>query len=113
MTAAEYIALYPNVLYGVHRDHVFAILLIPRGPERTQEHVVISYADRDSASDEFRTLRKLNEAQWKENFEEDLQVVEGMQLGRHAPGFDGGKFSPVMDTPSHAFHAWVAERLTA
>ena len=65
LTAAEYIALYPNVLYGVHRDHVFAILLIPQGPERTQEHVVISYADRDSASDEFRTLRKLNEAQWK------------------------------------------------
>jgi choline monooxygenase len=29
---AEYIALYPNVLLGVHRDHAFAIVLEPRGP---------------------------------------------------------------------------------
>jgi len=28
-TAAEYIALYPNVLLGVHRDHAFAIILDP------------------------------------------------------------------------------------
>ena len=28
-TAAEYIALFPNVLLGVHRDHYFAIILTP------------------------------------------------------------------------------------
>jgi hypothetical protein len=27
--------------------------------------------------------------------------------GRAAPGFDGGKFSPVMDAPTHCFHDWV------
>ncbi len=38
-TAAEYITVYPNVLLGVHRDHTFAILLIPQGTERTVEHI--------------------------------------------------------------------------
>ncbi len=41
---AEYLALYPNVLLGQHRDHAFAIVLEPRGAERTLEHVAIHYA---------------------------------------------------------------------
>ena len=110
-TAAEYIALYPNVLYGVHRDHVYAILLCPMGPARTLERVSIRYAQEASLGTEFDDLRRENEAQWREIFEEDIGVVEGMQRGRHASGFDGGKFSPVMDPPTHEFHRWVAGRM--
>ena len=40
-------------------------------------------------------------------------VVEGMQKGRSAPGFDGGRFSPAMDGPTHAFHRWVATGMRA
>ena len=29
--AAEYCAFFPNVLYGVHKDHAFAIVLVPTG----------------------------------------------------------------------------------
>ncbi|MEO1470108.1 MAG: aromatic ring-hydroxylating dioxygenase subunit alpha, partial [Pseudomonadota bacterium] len=43
--AAEYIALYPNVLMGVHKDHAFAIVLEPAGVGRTREHVAILYPD--------------------------------------------------------------------
>jgi phenylpropionate dioxygenase-like ring-hydroxylating dioxygenase large terminal subunit len=106
-TAAEYITAYPNVLLGVHRDHAFAIILVPHGPERTVEHVHIFYA----APQTDHTLRSRNTAQWKEVFEEDIFVVEGMQRGRHALGFDGGRFSPAMDGPTHMFHDWVAQQL--
>ena len=109
--AAEYIALYPNVLFGVHRDHVYAILLCPMGPGRTLERMSIRYAREESLGSEFDALRRENEAQWKDIFREDIGVVEGMQKGRHASGFDGGKFSPVMDTPTHAFHRWAAGRM--
>ena len=27
--------------------------------------------------------------------------------------FDGGKFSPVMDGPTHLFHEWVADKMTS
>lgn len=106
-TAAEYLAVYPNVLLGVHRDHAFAIILHPEGPARTLEKVHLYYATPDLDPE----LRDANAALWKGVFEEDIFVVEGMQAGRHAPHFDGGKFSPAMDPPTHCFHDWVASRV--
>ena len=95
----------------MHRDHVFAIRLEPLGPDRVREHVALLYADAEALSPRFAALRARNAAQWRGVFEEDVFVVEGMQRGRGAPGFDGGVFSPVMDGPTHAFHRWVARRL--
>ncbi|MDF1727858.1 MAG: aromatic ring-hydroxylating dioxygenase subunit alpha [Sulfitobacter sp.] len=106
-TAAEYITAFPNVLMGVHRDHTFTILLIPDGTERTTERVNLYYASETTDPD----LRARNSEQWKAVFAEDIFVVEGMQRGRHAPHFDGGRFSPAMDGPTHLFHDWVASQL--
>ncbi len=108
-TGAEYVAAYPNVLLGVHRDHAFAILLVPQGHGRTREHVHLYYA----AANVPRTPREANARLWRQVFEEDVFVVEGMQRGRAATGFDGGRFSPAMDGPTHRFHAWAASRLLA
>jgi len=110
-TAAEYIAFYPNVLFGVHRDHSFAILLEPVAIDRTVEHVEIYYHAQEALDADHAGLRARNSALWETVFKEDIFVVEGMQRGRHASGFDGGKFSPVMDSPTHMFHRWVASRL--
>jgi phenylpropionate dioxygenase-like ring-hydroxylating dioxygenase large terminal subunit len=102
--AAEYIALYPNVLFGVHRDHAYAIILVPEGMDKTVEHIHLYYAKPDTS----QALRDKNAELWKGVFVEDVFVVEGMQRGRHADGFDGGRFSPAMDGPTHLFHDWVA-----
>ena len=106
-TAAEYIAVYPNVLLGVHRDHAFVIILIPDGPEKTYEHIHLFYSKENTPEQ----LRLQNMKQWKLVFEEDVPVVEGMQRGRHAVNFDGGRFSPAMDNPTHCFHCWVASEV--
>ncbi|MEM6481518.1 MAG: aromatic ring-hydroxylating dioxygenase subunit alpha [Pseudomonadota bacterium] len=106
---AEYIAVYPNVLLGVHRDHAFAIVLEPQSTNKTVEHIHLYYATPHTNAD----LRKTNTKMWKTVFEEDIFVVEGMQRGRHADLFDGGRFSPVMDSPTHCFHAWVAGQVEA
>lgn len=106
-TAAEYIALYPNVLLGVHRDHAFAIILEPVAHNRTREHVHLYYATPKTDP----ALRAKNAKLWKDVFIEDIFVVEGMQKGRAAAGFDGGRFAPAMDGPTHMFHQWVAQRL--
>lgn len=108
---AEYIALYPNVLLGVHRDHVFAIMLQPIDHENTIEHVEIYYAKPGAQQEGMRELREENTALWKSVFKEDIFVVEGMQKGRYGPNFDGGKFSPAMDEPTHTFHHWVASQM--
>lgn len=108
-TGAEYVALYPNVLLGAQRDHTFAIILEPVSHGQTREHVHLYYSETRTDS----ALRVTNAAQWKQVFEEDIFVVEGMQRGRAAPHFDGGRFSPAMDAPTHCFHDWVAARLLA
>ena len=106
---AEYIAVYPNVLLGAQRDHAFAIVLEPVDIENTVEHIHLYYATPKTDD----TLRATNTQMWKTVFEEDIFVVEGMQKGRHAVGFDGGRFSPAMDGPTHCFHEWVAGRIEA
>lgn len=108
---AEYIAVYPNVLLGVHRDHFFAIILQPMAVDRTIEHVELYYTSERATSSDFDGLRDANAKQWKSVFEEDVFVVEGMQRGRHGALFDGGRFSPVMDSPTHTFHHWIASQI--
>ena len=107
-TAAEYLSVYPNVLLGVHRDHAFAIVLVPKGPEETEENIHLYYATPETDAE----LRAKNTEQWKVVFEEDIFVVEGMQRGRHGVNFDGGRFSPAMDGPTHCFHDWVAGKVS-
>jgi len=106
-TGAEYVAVYPNVLLGAQRDHCFVIVLQPNTQTTTTEHIHLYYSTKET--DE--PLRAKNAALWKVVFEEDIFVVEGMQKGRNAPYFDGGRFSPVMDGPTHCFHEWVAGKI--
>ncbi|MEM1046983.1 MAG: aromatic ring-hydroxylating dioxygenase subunit alpha [Pseudomonadota bacterium] len=111
-TAAEYLAFYPNVLFGVHRDHAFAILLEPVAIDRTIEHIALYYTAEGATAPDLAEMRRANAQQWRTVFEEDVGVVEGMQRGRHGPLFDGGVFSPVMDGPTRLFHEWVAAQIT-
>ncbi|MSU88585.1 Rieske 2Fe-2S domain-containing protein [Rhodobacteraceae bacterium 2CG4] len=110
---AEYLAVYPNVLLGVQRDHAFAIVLQPIDTGHTVEHVELYYAVPERDSPRHDGLRGANARLWRTVFEEDLFVVEGMQRGRHGALFDGGRFSPAMDGPTHNFHKWVAAQVEA
>jgi phenylpropionate dioxygenase-like ring-hydroxylating dioxygenase large terminal subunit len=109
--AAEYVTLFPNVLLGVHRDHTYAMILMPQGPEETFERAALFYASDEIIDDQWSEMVKKNSGLWRTIFSEDIDVVEGMQKGRHGIKFDGGKFSPVMDVPTHIFHKWVATRM--
>lgn len=109
---AEYIAVYPNVLMGIHRDHFFAIVLEPVDTNHTVEHIELYYPNDATSSIEFDGMRSANATLWKTVFEEDIFVIEGMQKGRKGDFFDGGKFSPVMDGPTHNFHYWIATQIT-
>ncbi len=113
-TGSEYIALFPNLLLGIHKDHYYGIILMPEGVGQTRERVQIYYFDTETAQGEsMAELRRNNAAMWHQVFCEDIFVVEGMQQGRQSPAFDGGVFTPVMDPPTHDFHRWIADRLLA
>ncbi len=106
---AEYIALFPNVMLGIHKDHYYAYWLEPVDHKYTIEHMEIYYVGEKAAnSKKFKSIRKQNHKLWKGVQSEDLDIIEGMQEGRNSPSYNGGNFSPVMDNPTHHFHKWVA-----
>ena len=109
--ASEYIALYPNVLLGTHRDHFFSIIIEPIATNKTVEHVSLYYAKKPEEMPELKPLIDSNALFWKTVFSEDIGVVEGMQRGRKGIMFDGGKFSPTMDSATHCFHRWIANHI--
>ena len=109
--ASEYIAVFPNIMFGVHCDHVFAVRLEPLGPERTLEHFEIYYVGEEPLGTDYDGVRKEVAANWREVFAEDVGVVEEMQLGRASPAFEGGVFTPVHEPPTHCFHRWMARSL--
>lgn len=110
---AEYPMLFPNIMMGFQNDHTYGFIVVPESHGQSTERVQIFYTSQEVAGEEWREMREQNAAQWKEVFAEDIFVVEGMQKGRHASGFDGGKFSPVMDNPTHDYHAWIARQMEA
>ncbi|MHC8510080.1 MAG: aromatic ring-hydroxylating oxygenase subunit alpha [Rhodospirillales bacterium] len=109
---AEYLALYPNVLLAAQNDHAYAFVIEAHGRQKTVERVRIFYASEDMTGPAYAAMRDANRKLWDSVFLEDVGVVEGMQRGRASPAFDGGKFAPVMDAPTHWFHRWTAEQLT-
>ena len=110
---SEYVSLYPNVMLGIHIDHFYAFWLEPISNNQTKEHFELYYVgDESASSDEFKDMREKNFAFWQEVMNEDVTAIEGMQNGRNSPAYNGGNFSPVMDTPTLMFHKWVANNLT-
>jgi len=106
---AEYVALFPNVMLGIHKDHYYAYWLEPVDHKYTIEHMEIYYVGEKAAnSKKFKSIRKQNHKLWKGVQSEDVDIIEGMQEGRNSPSYNGGNFSPVMDNPTHHFHKWVA-----
>ena len=112
MHIAEYVALFPNVMLGIHKDHFYAYWLEPIDHKCTKEHMEIYYVGEKAAnSKKYKSLRKQNFKLWKEIQTEDLNIIEGMQEGRNSPSYNGGNFSPIMDNPTHHFHKWVVNNL--
>ena len=107
---AEYVALFPTALFGVHADHCFVGTIMPMSPGRTVEHVDLYYFDDEALGEGCAELRQANTALWKGIFLEDRFVVEGMQRGRASPAFRGGVLSPALEHTTHSFYRWAGKR---
>ena len=109
---SEYIALFPNVMLGLHIDYFYVFWLEPLSMNKTREHMEMYYIGNESANgEELKELRKENSKFWQNVMLEDVKAIEGMQDGRNSPVYNGGNFSPIMDQPTHQFHKWIANNL--
>jgi len=108
---AEYLAVLPNFWLGRQIDHFYVVILEAPAPDRVVETMHLYYLDDAATDPAYEALRQRNKELWTQVFLEDVGVVEGMQRGRRSPAFDGGAFSPAMDTPTLHFHRLVAGAL--
>ncbi|HJN84187.1 MAG TPA: SRPBCC family protein [Candidatus Pelagibacter bacterium] len=100
-------------MLGIHKDHYYAYWLEPINHAYTLEHMEVYYVGDEAAySGKYKEIREENCKLWLGVQSEDMNIIEGMQAGRNSPSYNGGNFSPVMDTPTHNFHKWVATNLT-
>ena len=70
-------ALFPNVLLGVHRDHYFAIILTPDGPDKTIEQIELYYTAPQATTAEFDDMRATNSAMWRAVLPRIFMLLKG------------------------------------
>ncbi|WP_420405126.1 aromatic ring-hydroxylating oxygenase subunit alpha [Nisaea sp.] len=107
----EYPVVFPNLMLGVQRDHLFGIIVRADGPGRTIEDLHIYFAEETALGAEYAEIRDQLLEGWVEVFTEDIDVVERMQLGRRSGAFHGGVLTPYHDGPTRRFMALVERSL--
>ena len=74
---SEYIALFPNVMIGLHIDHFYVFWLEPISVNETKEHLSMYYVGEESANGkEFENMRKENSRFWKDVMSEDIKLLK-------------------------------------
>lgn len=106
----EYPLVFPNLLVGIQRDHLFGIIIEPRGHARTIERLHVYPVDDGTPETPERT-QALDEIMtgWDAIFLEDIGIVERMQTGRSADAFDGGVLTQFHDRCTARFMDLVAD----
>ena len=112
-TRAEYPSLMPNMLMGVHADHISVFGLYPLGPDRCLERIYFFYAGDAARSAEMAEYRLVIETNFESINAEDIGVVEAMQRGRSSPGYVDARFSPFQEACVHSFEKRIANAVGA
>ena len=110
---AEYPSLMPNLLLGVHADHINVWGPYPVGPDRVLERVHFFYAGDAAMAPEMAPARGVVEANLHSINLEDVGVVEAMQRGRSSPGYVDARFSPYHEACIHSFEKRIANAVGA
>ena len=110
-TKAEYVELFPNVMIGVHYNHVYAFIIQPITVDHTVERFEFFFVGDDAMTPELAPAR----AQMIDLINlvngEDIDIVQRLHIGCRSPAMHGSVFSPVMEDTTHKFQRIVVERL--
>lgn len=110
-TSGRFVYLFPNVALSVLPNHVFTMLLTPRGPGVTAEETALAmHADTATGPGVPAALDQLL-AFWDHVNREDIDVVEAVQEGIASRAYTGGRLCYRFEEPLHRFHNMVADRM--
>lgn len=114
LTTGESHFLFPNVLFGVMIELMYAVILCPDGAGRTRERVIVMVNGARAASDPALADARATMLERIVSVNaEDIGIVESVQRGRSSPAFVGGRFSPVHERTSQQLQRAYALRMLA
>lgn len=114
LTTGESHFLFPNVLFGVMIELMYAVILCPDGAGRTRERVVVMVNGAEAATDPALAEARATMLERIVSVNaEDIGIVESVQRGRSSPAFVGGRFSPVHEQTSRQLQRAYALRMLA
>ncbi len=110
---AEYVELFPNVMIGVHANHVYAFIIQPVAVDRTVERFEFFFVGDAAMAPELQPARQQMLDLIALVNGEDIDIVQRLHIGCRSPAMAGSVFSPVMEDTTHKFQKIVVERLLA
>lgn len=111
LSVGEFPVLFPNVMLAVRRDFFYVIVVHPTSPGTCTERMAFYFVGDEAMSSEFEKHRTQIIERHRAINVEDINIVERLFKGRSSSAFDGGKFSPALETTVHRFQQLVAKWL--
>ncbi|WP_423823290.1 aromatic ring-hydroxylating dioxygenase subunit alpha [Salinisphaera sp. SPP-AMP-43] len=108
---AEYPYVGPNLMMGMHPSYFFVFSIQPDGSGRSVEQFEFYFVGDAAMTEELSGQRERVIEAWRNINDEDITMIEGMQRGRHSPGYQHGRFSPYHETTTHEFQRRLANRM--
>ena len=93
----DWFVLFPNFAFEVFPDQVDVFISTPLSVEQTRETIALYFVGEGADHERYAEARNTVIRNWHDLNNEDIGVIERMQAGRHAEGFDGGVLSPYWD----------------
>jgi len=110
-TKAEYVELFPNVMIGVHYNHVYAFIIQPVNVGHTVERFEFFFVGDEAMTPELAPARRQMIDLINLVNGEDIDIVQRLHIGCKSPAMSGSVFSPVMEDTTHKFQRIVVERI--
>lgn len=104
--------LFPSFSVELYADQFTVFHVIPLECGKTREELHFYLIGDAAKSDAHAAARQQVFDTWHDLNLEDLGVLERLQQGRRAPGYEGGAFSPYWDRAPLQFSRLVAQALT-
>lgn len=103
--------VFPSFGIEVYPDHIALFHVDPVSPRRSREKIAIYLTHEAATAARYEHGRQAVLDMWHDLNHEDIRLLESLQKGRLAPGYDGGLLSPYWDEAPRHFARLVAEML--
>ena len=105
--------VFPTFGIEIYPDHVAMFHVNPIAPGRSEEKIAVYLIGEAATATQYEKGRQAVLDMWTDLNAEDIGLLEALQAGRRAPGYDGGVLSPYWDEAARHLARLVAGTIRA